>query len=125
MCLWKHRDASEELGLPQVITTALYRRIGGSEGYERVLLSTVLLNPLDAIGVSLNKQKLMYNRLAPSIIAIYKFLCTYGGYILCKWRPKGFNNDCCVHFIDLSCYIPMECMHIKVRAVMCTVVIIS
>ena len=34
-----------------------------------------------AIGVSLNKQKLMYNILAPSIIAIYKFLCTYGGSV--------------------------------------------
>ena len=37
--------------------------------------------PLGAIGVSLNKQKLMYNILAPSIIAIYKFLCTYGGSV--------------------------------------------
>ena len=36
---------------------------------------------LGAIGVSLNKQKLMYNILAPSIIAIYKFLCTYGGSV--------------------------------------------
>ena len=36
---------------------------------------------LGAIGVSLNKQKLMYNILAPSIIAMYKFLCTYGGSV--------------------------------------------
>ena len=46
-------------------------------------------NPLGAIGVSLNKQKLMYNILAPSIIAIYKFLCTYGGSVH-KMAPKGF-----------------------------------
>ena len=38
-------------------------------------------SPLGTIGVSLNKQKLMYNILAPSIIAIYKFLCTYGGSV--------------------------------------------
>ena len=31
------------------------------------------------MGISLNKQKLMYNVLAPSIITPYKFLWTYGG----------------------------------------------
>ena len=31
-----------------------------------------LANPLDAIGISLNKQKLIYNILAPSDIAQYK-----------------------------------------------------
>ena len=29
--------------------------------------------------ISLNKQKSTYNILTPSIIAVYKFLCTYGG----------------------------------------------
>jgi hypothetical protein len=36
-------------------------------------------NPLDAMGISLNKHKLMYDILTPSIIAPYKFLWTYGG----------------------------------------------
>ena len=49
--------------------------------------------PLGAIGVSLNKQKLMYNILAPSIIAIYKFLCTPCIYVyICKLRPKGYKT---------------------------------
>ena len=38
----------------------------------------VYLNPLGAMCISLNKQKLMYNILMPSIIAIHKFLWTYG-----------------------------------------------
>ena len=44
------------------------------------------------MGISLNKQKLMYNILTPSIIAIYKFLRTYGGsghIYICPWLAKG------------------------------------
>ena len=41
--------------------------------------SLPVFNPLDATGISLNKQKLMYNILTPSITAPYKFLWTYGG----------------------------------------------
>ena len=54
-----------------------------------------VFNPLGAIGVSLNKQKLMYNILAPSIIAIYKFLCTYGGsvHILYVNGTQRVKND--------------------------------
>ena len=41
------------------------------------------LNPLDAMGICLNKHKLMYSVLAPSIITThthpYTFLWTYGG----------------------------------------------
>ena len=32
------------------------------------------LNPLDAMGISLNMQKLMYKVLAPSIMTPYKFI---------------------------------------------------
>ena len=58
------------------------------------------VNPLGAIGVSLNKHKLMYNILAPSIIAIYKFLCTYGGsvhiYVNCAQRVNdGIDPEWC------------------------------
>ena len=43
-------------------------------------LGTLSLNhPLDTMGISLNKHKLMYKVLVPSIIAPYKFLWTYGG----------------------------------------------
>ena len=41
-----------------------------------VAWSVYLFNPLDAMCISLNKQKLMYK---PSIIAMYKCLWTYGG----------------------------------------------
>ena len=41
--------------------------------------SAILFNPLDAMGISLDKQKLMYKVLAPSIMTPYKFLWTYGG----------------------------------------------
>ena len=43
-----------------------------------VQLYRVYLNPLGAMGISLNKQKLMYNILMSSIIAIHKFLWNYG-----------------------------------------------
>ena len=39
MCWWKHRDASEELGLPEVITTALYRRMVGVKDMRKQNLS--------------------------------------------------------------------------------------
>ena len=38
-----------------------------------------IVNPLDAMGISFKKKKLVYNILTPIIIAIYKFLWTYGG----------------------------------------------
>ena len=52
--------------------------------------------PLDTIGVSLNKQKLMYNILVPSIIAPYKFF--YGfmedlEIFICPWRVKQVGNE--------------------------------
>ena len=36
--------------------------------YSKPLYSKQTLNPLDAMGISLNKQKLMYKVLAPSIM---------------------------------------------------------
>ena len=50
------------------------------------------VNPLGAIGVSVNKQKLMYNILAPGIIAIYKFLCTYGGSVYVNGAQRVKEN---------------------------------
>ena len=43
-------------------------------------VSLNVLKPLDAIGISFNKQKLMYNVLTPSIIAPYNFLWVCGGF---------------------------------------------
>ena len=69
MGLWKHRGAREELRTPTGHYNSPISSYSGSEGYERVLLSTVLV------------------------------------------------TTHCVHFIYLSCYIPIECMQIKLRAV--------
>ena len=48
------------------------------------------VNLFGAIGVSLNK---MYNILAPSIRAIYKFLCTYGGSVHIYIYVNGAQRD--------------------------------
>ena len=48
-----------------------------------------IINPLDAMGISLNKQNFMYKVLAPSIITPYEFLWTYGGSgHMCQWLVK-------------------------------------
>ena len=53
------------------------------------------INPLDAMGISLYKQILMYNILTPSIIAIIilKDLWRLRAYIIynyiCPWLAKG------------------------------------
>ena len=63
---------------------------------ERCIFDTVglcFLIPLDTMGISLNKQKVMYNILTLSIIPIYKFLWTYGGsrhiITICQWLVKN------------------------------------
>ena len=50
----------------------------------------IINNPLDTMGICLNKQKLMHSVLVPSIITPYKFLWTYGGsgHIMCPWLVK-------------------------------------
>ena len=81
------------------------------------------VNPLGAIGVSLNKQKLIYNILAPGIIAIYKFLCTDGGSVYVngaqrvKENPSGGGGGAgLIQFPYISCgsatYI---CMYIRTK----------
>ena len=60
----------------------------GSENW--ILAESLLKNPFDAMSISSNKHKLMYNIFTPSIVALYKFLWIYGGS---------------VHII----YIPMAC----------------
>ena len=54
--------------------------------YPGGLYCRILIN---AMGISLNKQKLMYNILMPSIIALYKFLWTYGGSG-CIYMPPAY-----------------------------------
>ena len=50
------------------------------------------LTLLDAMGISLNKQKLVYDILTPSIIAIYKFLLTYGGSEHNIYMPVAYKG---------------------------------
>ena len=72
----------------------LWRREGRGVGGVKIGCE---INPLDAMDISLllnslNKQKLTYNTLTPSIIAIYKFLWTYGGsghIYICPWLAMG------------------------------------
>ena len=52
-------------------------------------------NPLDAMGIS--KQNLMYNILTPSIIAIYKFLWTYGGPRHIRANSRRFRTIILAH----------------------------
>ena len=44
------------------------------------------------VGISLNKQKLVYDILTPSIIAIYKFLWTYGGSEHNIYMPVAYKG---------------------------------
>ena len=53
----------------------------------------MVYGPLDAMSISLNKQKLMYNILMPSIkpyINSYRLMEALGIYIyICPWLAKG------------------------------------
>ena len=44
-----------------------------------MIVAHLVINPLDAIGIFLNKQNFIYRVLASSIITPYKLLWTYGG----------------------------------------------
>ena len=59
--MWKHRDASEELGPPQVITTALYRRTVGVPSIIDVYVAMIgkVFN-LRRVGVGVMRESVEY-----------------------------------------------------------------